>query len=146
MIDPLFWLGLSLFLVSFSLFAVLLVTIPTLQEVARAARSAEKLFDTLNREFPPTLEAIRLTGKEVGELTDDIDRGINNATAAIEQVDRGLVNAREQVRQVGESSRGLIAGVKAAWRVWRQPDSHNGSRSSGLDNPPKMPRSKSEDS
>ena len=29
MIDPLFWLGLSLLLVSFSLFAVLLVTIPT---------------------------------------------------------------------------------------------------------------------
>lgn len=144
MIDPLFWLGLSLFLVSFSLFAVLLVTIPTLQEVARAARSAEKLFDTLNREFPPTLEAIRLTGKEVGELTDDIDRGINNATAAIEQVDRGLVNAREQVRQVGESSRGLVAGVKAAWRVWRQPVSHNGS--SRLDNPSKMPRSKSKDS
>ena len=129
MIDPLFWLGLSLFLVSFSLFAVLLVTIPTLQEVARAARSAEKLFDTLNREFPPTLEAIRLTGKEVGELTDDLNQGISNATGVVRQVDRGLVGAKQQVQQVQENSRGLAAGVKAAWRVWRQPRSSNSSTS-----------------
>jgi hypothetical protein len=128
MIDPLFWLGLSLFLVSFSLFAVLLVTIPTLQEVARAARSAEKLFDTLNREFPPTLEAIRLTGKEVGELTDDLNQGISNATGVVRQVDRGLVGAKQQVQQVQENSRGLAAGVKAAWRVWRKPRSKNYSR------------------
>ena len=127
MIDPLFWLGLSLFLVSFSLFAVLLVTIPTLQEVARAARSAEKLFDTLNREFPPTLEAIRLTGKEVGELTDDINQGINQATGVAKQVDRGLVNAKQQVQQAQETSRGLAAGVRAAWKVWRNPNSSNGS-------------------
>jgi uncharacterized protein YoxC len=119
MIDPLFWLGLSLFLVSFSLFAVLLVTIPTLQEVARAARSAEKLFDTLNREFPPTLEAIRLTGKEVGELTDDLNQGISNATGVVKQVDRGLVNAKQQVQQ---NSVSVVAGVKAAWKVWRNPN------------------------
>jgi uncharacterized protein YoxC len=125
MIDPLFWLGLSLLLVSFSLFAVLLVTIPTLQEVARAARSAEKLFDTLNREFPPTLEAIRLTGKEVGELTDDINQGISNATGVVKQVDRGLVNAKQQAQQVQQSSRGLVAGVRAAWKVWRNPQNIN---------------------
>ena len=121
MINPLFWLGLSLFLVSFSLFAVLLVTIPTLQEVAKAARSAEKLFDTLNREFPPTLEAIRFTGREVGELTDEINQGINNATGIVKQVDQGLVNAKQQAQQVQQSSRGLAAGVKAAWKVWRTP-------------------------
>lgn len=121
MIDPLFWLGLSLLLVSFSLFAVLLVTIPTLQEVARAARSAEKLFDTLNREFPPTLEAIRMTGKEVGELTDELNQGINNATGVVKQVDKGLVNARVQAQQVQQSSKGLVAGVKAAWKTWRNP-------------------------
>ncbi|NJL53197.1 MAG: hypothetical protein HC930_15245 [Hydrococcus sp. SU_1_0] len=120
MIDPLFWLGLSLLLVSFSLFAVLLVTIPTLQEVGRAARSAEKLFDTLNREFPPTLEAIRLTGKEVGELTDDLNQGIGKATGIVQRVDRGLVTAQQQVQQ---NSRGLVAGAKAAWKVWRSPTS-----------------------
>ena len=82
-IDPLVWLGLSLLLVAVSLTAMLVVVIPTLQEVARAARSAEKLFDTLNREFPPTLEAIRLTGIEIGELTEDIDQGVASATGIV---------------------------------------------------------------
>ncbi|MEM8673698.1 MAG: hypothetical protein AAGF83_07480 [Cyanobacteria bacterium P01_G01_bin.67] len=139
MIDPLFWLGLSLFLVSFSLFAVLLVTIPTLQEVARAARSAERLFDTLNREFPPTLEAIRLTGKEVGELTDDLNQGINNATGVVKQVDQGLLTAKQQVQQVQLNSVGLVAGVKTAWKVWRNPQrdrsSSHSNVTSKLDNP-----------
>ncbi|MFM2312865.1 MAG: hypothetical protein RLZZ04_2141 [Cyanobacteriota bacterium] len=121
MIDPLFWLGLSVILVSFSLFAVLLVTIPTLQEVGRAARSAEKLFETLNREFPPTLEAIRLTGKEVGELTEDLNQGITKATGVVQQVDRGIVTAKQQVQQVRQGSFGVVAGVKAAWKVWRSP-------------------------
>lgn len=134
MTDPLFWLGLSLLLVSFSLFAVLLVTIPTLQEVGRAARSAEKLFDTLNREFPPTLEAIRLTGKEVSELTDDLNQGISNATGVVQQVDRGLITAKRQVQQ---SSVGLVAGVKAAWKVWRSPR-----ESDILDSPPRQSLSK----
>jgi hypothetical protein len=125
MIDPLFWLGLSLFLVAFSLFAVLLVTIPTLQEVARAARSAERLFDTLNREFPPTLEAIRLTGREVGELSDEVNQGISGATGVVKQVDQGLVKAKQQVQQVQQNSRGLVAGVRVAWQVWRNPDLKN---------------------
>lgn len=123
MIDPLFWLGLSLFLVAFSLVAVLIVAIPTLQEVARAARSAEKLFDTLNREFPPTLEAIRLTGKEVGELTDEINQSIDGATEAVQQIDRGLSVAKEQVQKAGDNSRSLLTGVKTAWKVWRNPES-----------------------
>ncbi len=71
-IDPLFWLGLSLLLVATSLTAVLVAAIPALQELARAARSAEKLFDTLSRELPPTLEAIRVTGLEITDLTDDV--------------------------------------------------------------------------
>lgn len=137
MIDPLFWLGLSLLLVSFSLFAVLLVTIPTLQEVARAARSAERLFDTLNREFPPTLEAIRLTGKEVGELTDEINQGISNATGVVKQVDRGLLSAKQQAQQVQQNSQGLVAGVKAAWHTWREPQAN-----ATLPTPSKLKRSR----
>jgi uncharacterized protein YoxC len=123
MVNPLFWLGLSLFLVAFSLVAVLIVAIPTLQEVARAARSAEKLFDTLNREFPPTLEAIRLTGQEVGELTDEINQSIDGATGVVKQLDRGLTTAKEQVQKAQDNSRSLLTGVKVAWQVWRNPSS-----------------------
>lgn len=50
--DPVFWLALSLFLVAISLTAVLMVAVPAIQEVGRAARSVEKLFDTLSRDLP----------------------------------------------------------------------------------------------
>jgi len=70
MTEPIFWLGCSLLLVAVSLTAVFIAALPALQELARAARSAEKLFDTLHREFPPTLEAIRLgiLGNAVKEM------------------------------------------------------------------------------
>ena len=64
--DPVFWLSISLLLVCVSLAVAIAIAIPALQELSRAARSAEKLFDTLTRELPPTLEAIRLTGGEGG--------------------------------------------------------------------------------
>ncbi|MCC3433159.1 MAG: DUF948 domain-containing protein, partial [Microcoleus sp. PH2017_04_SCI_O_A] len=76
MSDPIFWLGLSILLVAVSLTAVLVTLIPAVQALARAARSVEKLADTLAREFPPTLEAIRLTGLEISELTDDVSDGV----------------------------------------------------------------------
>lgn len=122
MIDPIFWLGISLFLVAVSLTAVLLVTIPALQEVARAARSAEKLFDTLNREFPPTLEAIRLTGSEINQLTEELDRGVESATGIVKKVDKALVGTQEQVQQAQIKTRSFAIGLKAAWRTWRQPE------------------------
>ena len=119
-IDPLVWLGLSLLLVAISLTAVLVVVIPTLQEVARAARSAEKLFDTLNREFPPTLEAIRLTGIEIGELTEEIDQGVTSATGIVKQVDRTLNNTKQQVHQAQITTRSVVVGFRAAWHAWKK--------------------------
>ena len=123
MIDPVFWLGISLFLVAVSLTAVLVVTIPTLQEVARAARSAEKLFDTLNREFPPTLETIRLTGIEINQLTEEIDRGVESATGIVKQVDKTITNAKGQVQEAQVNTRSIAVGLKAAWQAWRKPES-----------------------
>ena len=117
MIDPLFWLGLSLLLVAVSLSAVLIVALPALQEVARAARSAEKLCDTLRREFPPTLEAIRLTGLEISELTDDLNEGVKSAAGVVKQVDEGISSASKQVKNLRVGSRSFVAGVKAAWKT-----------------------------
>lgn len=120
MSDPIFWLGFSLLLVAVSLTAVLVSAVPALQELARAARSAEKLFDTLRREFPPTLEAIRLTGIEISELTDDINEGVKSATEVVKQVDHSLSNARQQVDQLSVGTRSVVAGVKAAWYTWHR--------------------------
>lgn len=136
MTDSLFWLGLSLFLVAISLTAVLIAALPALQEVARAARSAEKLFDTLNREFPPTLEAIRLTGIEITELSDEINQGVESASSVVKTVDRSLGNVKKQAQQARNSSHSLIVGVKAAWKVWNSSTKKrrfSSSRSSRID-------------
>jgi hypothetical protein len=115
-IEPLFWLGLSLLLVATSLTAVLVAAIPALQELARAARSAEKLFDTLSRELPPTLDAIRVTGLEISGLTDDVSEGVKSASQVAKQVDQSLDNARKQAQNIQVGTRSVFVGVKAAWR------------------------------
>lgn len=121
MIDPLFWLGLSILLVAVSLTAVLVTALPALQELARAARSAEKLFDTLRRELPPTLEAIRLTGMEISELTDDVNDGVKSAGQVVQQVDQSISGAKKQAENVQVTTRSVFAGVKAAWKTFRRP-------------------------
>lgn len=121
MIEPIFWLGFSLLLVAVSLTAVLIVALPAVRELARAARSAEKLFDTLRREFPPTLEAIRLTGLEISELTDDLNDGVKSASDVVKQVDQSLSSAREQMGKVKIGTRSMMAGVRAAWQTWNNP-------------------------
>ncbi|MBD0334570.1 MAG: hypothetical protein ICV62_03700 [Cyanobacteria bacterium Co-bin13] len=121
MADPLFWLALSLLLVAVSLTAVLMAAVPALRELGRASRSAEKLFDMLNRELPPTLEAIRLTGLELTELTDEVSEGVNQAGKVIQQVDQGVSSARHQAQQLQVGTQSLMAGFKAAWRAWQRP-------------------------
>jgi len=117
--NPLLWLTLSLLLLTVSLTTVLLVAVPALQELGRAARTAEKLFDTLHRELPPTLEALRLTGRELAELGEDVETGVRRAAEVVRQVDEGLNLARQQVERVDRSRRSVWVGVKAAWQVWR---------------------------
>lgn len=121
MIDPLFWLGLSILLVAVSLTAVLVAALPALQELARAARSIEKLADTLRRELPPTLEAIRLTGLEISDLTDDVSEGVKSAGQVVKQVDQSISGAKNQAQNVQVNTRGVVAGVKAAWKTWNRP-------------------------
>lgn len=118
MTNPLFWLVLSLLFVTVCLTIVLIVMIPTLKELGRAARSAEKLFETLRREFPPTLEAIRLTGMEITDLTDDISEGVQSAGQVAKQVDQTLTGAKKQVRKVQVGTRSVMSGVKTAWRTF----------------------------
>lgn len=121
MTEPLFWLVLSLLFVTISLTVVLIVAIPTLLELGRAARSAEKLFETLRREFPPTLEAIRLTGMEISDLTDDVSQGVQSANQVVQQVDQSLSGVRQQARKVQLGSRNVVTGIKAAWKTFTKP-------------------------
>ncbi len=104
-------------LVAVSLTAVLVTLIPAVQALARAARSVEKLADTLSREFPPTLEAIRLTGLEISELTDDVSDGVQTAGEVVKQVDRSIGSAKKQAQNVQVTTRSVVTGIKAAWKT-----------------------------
>lgn len=118
MADPLFWLALSFLLVVISLTAVLMVAIPALRELGRAARSAEKFFDTLGKELPPTLEAIRLTGLEIVELTDDVTEGVQSAGQVAQQVTQSIATAQTGAKRLNTGTKTFLAGARAAWRAW----------------------------
>ncbi|MEY3255181.1 MAG: hypothetical protein RLZZ29_312 [Cyanobacteriota bacterium] len=124
MIDPLFWLGLSLLLVATSLSVVLVVAIPAVQELARASRSAEKLFDTLSRELPSTLKAIRNTSLDITDLTEDVSDGIKSAGQVVRQVDQGLNTAKKQADNVQIGTRSLWVGVRTAWKTFTTQESN----------------------
>ncbi len=108
----------SLLLVAVSLTAVLVAAIPALRELARASRSAEKLFDTLSRELPPTLDAIRMTSLEITDLTDDVSEGVKSAGQVVKQVDQSLDSAKKQAQNVQVGTLSLFVGVKAAWKTF----------------------------
>jgi hypothetical protein len=130
--DPLFWLALSFLLVVISLTVVLMVAIPAFRELGRAARSAEKLFDTLGRELPPTLEAIRLTGLEITELTDDMTEGVQGAGQVVQQVSQSLATAQTGAQTLATGTRSAWAGARAAWRTLTGSEGASG----GGDEPP----------
>ncbi|MEM9948774.1 MAG: DUF948 domain-containing protein [Cyanobacteria bacterium P01_D01_bin.36] len=115
--NPFFWLGISILLVAISLMALLSVAIFTLQELARAARSAEKLLDTLNRELPATLHDLRLTGQELSGLSDEVTGSVQSARSVVTQVDKGLTEAKVQAQKAQITTRSLFAGATAALKV-----------------------------
>ncbi|NMG58420.1 DUF948 domain-containing protein [Geitlerinema sp. P-1104] len=121
MSDPIFWLGLSVGLVAASLVTVLIALLPAVGELQRAARSVEKLADTLSRDLPPTLDALRLTGLELGELSEDVSSSVKNASDVVEQVNQSVTGVRKRANWLRGTGRSLGTGVRTAWTVWRNP-------------------------
>ena len=121
MTNPVVWLGLSTLLLAVGLVALVCVSIPALIGLARAARSAEKFFDTLDRELPRTLEAMRNTGDDLRELADDMTDSVSSARNIVKQVDRSLSDVRQQAHQAQRTTRSVAVGFKAAWRVLTKP-------------------------
>jgi hypothetical protein len=119
-IDPLLFLGCSILLVAVSLTALLVAAFPAIQDFARASRSAEKLFDRLDRELPPTLEAIRLAGLELSDLSEEMSQGVQSAAAVVQQVDLSLLEVKKQAGNVRTNTQSVWVGIKAAWQTWRQ--------------------------
>ncbi len=101
--------------------ALLVVAILTLQELTRAARSAEKLLDNLNRELPATLQDLRLTGKELSVLSEEVSGSVQSAHSVVKQVDQGLSEAKAQAQKAQITTRSLFAGMTAALQVLSAP-------------------------
>ncbi len=125
MMEPFFWLGFSILLVAVSLTALLITAIPAFQELAKAGRSVQKLADTLSRELPPTLEAIRLTGLEISELSDELNQSAKNAGEAVKQVNESIKVAKKQAESVSITTRSTIAGLRAGWQAFSKPKRKN---------------------
>ncbi len=139
LIDPLLVLGCSTLLVAVSLTALLVAAFPAIQDVSRAARSAEKLFDRLDRELPPTLEAIRLAGLELSDLSDEMSQGVQSASAVVQQVDLSLIEVKKQAGNVRTNTRSVWVGVKAAWQTWRDREESHPSRQISSTHKPSLP-------
>lgn len=114
-------LSLSFLLVVICLTAVLITAIPAFRELARAGRSVARLAETLSRELPPTLEAIRLTGLEISELSDELNQGAKTASEAVQQVNEGIKSVRRTTSSAATATRSAFARLKSGWQSLSRP-------------------------
>jgi uncharacterized protein YoxC len=119
--EAIFLLGLSFLLVVVCLTILLITAIPTFKELAKAANSVTRLADTLTRELPATLEAIRLTGMEVSELSDELNQGAKNAGEAVKQVNDGIKGVRQGASKASITTQSFFAGIKAGLKSLGRP-------------------------
>ncbi|XP_007030246.2 PREDICTED: uncharacterized protein LOC18599970 isoform X1 [Theobroma cacao] len=81
--------------------SLVIVAVPTLYAMGRAAISLSKLADTAREELPSTMAAIRLSGMEISDLTlelsdlsQEIADGVNKSAQAVHAAEAGI-------RQIG---------------------------------------------
>ncbi|MEI6330002.1 MAG: DUF948 domain-containing protein [Pseudanabaena sp.] len=129
MSEAIFLLGLSFLLVVVCLTILLLTAIPAFQELTKAANSVIRLADTLTRELPATLEAIRMTGLELSELSDELNQGAKNAGEAVKQVNDGLKGVRDGASSASIATKSAFAGLKAGLKSLGRPRRHKRSHS-----------------
>ncbi|MGY6530579.1 MAG: DUF948 domain-containing protein [Cyanobacterium sp.] len=119
MSNPIIWLGLSFALVAISLCGVLVALIPLAQQLSNTARSAEKLLDTINKEFPDTLESLKATNYEITELAGEVKQGVKSVSSVTKQIDNNLTQAKKQAKNVQVKSRSLWTGLKIGLKTWK---------------------------
>lgn len=121
MSEAIFLLGLSFLLVVVCLTILLLTAIPAFQELAKAANSIIRLADTLTRELPATLEAVRMTGLELSELSDELNQGAKSAGEAVKQVNDGIKGVRQSASNASIATKSAFAGIKAGLKSLGRP-------------------------
>ncbi|GAU39234.1 hypothetical protein TSUD_396810 [Trifolium subterraneum] len=74
--------------------------IPTLLAFKRAAESLEKLMDTAREELPDTMAAIRLSGMEISDLTNELSDLGQEITQGVKSSTRVVRSAEERLRRL----------------------------------------------
>ncbi|KAG4189309.1 hypothetical protein ERO13_A08G218300v2 [Gossypium hirsutum] len=74
--------------------SLVIAAVPTLFAMRRAAVSLSKLADTAREELPSTMAAIRLSGMEISDLSQEIADGVNKSAQAVQAAEAGI-------RQIG---------------------------------------------
>ncbi|KAK2444852.1 chitinase protein [Trifolium repens] len=74
--------------------------IPTLLAFKRAAESLEKLMDTTREELPDTMAAIRLSGMEISDLTNELSDLGQEITRGVKSSTRVVRSAEERLRRL----------------------------------------------
>jgi uncharacterized protein YoxC len=108
---PFLLLGCSFLLVVVCFTVLLLTAIPAFQELAKAGRSVSKLAETLSRELPPTLEAIRLTSLEITELGEELNQSAKSAGEAVKQVNESLQTVRRSADNASTVTRSALTAI-----------------------------------
>ena len=108
---PILLLGCSFLLVVVCFTVLLLTAIPAFQELAKAGRSVSKLAETLSRELPPTLEAIRLTSLEITELGEELNQSAKSAGEAVKQVNESLQTVRRSADNASSVTRSALTAI-----------------------------------
>ncbi len=118
--DPQFWLGISAGLLGAALLALVLALLPLLAQLTRTARSAERLFDLVERELPPILDSLQQTTAEVSDISQEVGGGLKRVNQTVDAVGTGLGVFQTGVSQANIRSQAWAAGAKAAWKTLRQ--------------------------
>ncbi|KAH7277373.1 hypothetical protein KP509_39G047800 [Ceratopteris richardii] len=81
--------------------AMLVVAIPTLLSIKRAAESLEKFLDVTREELPGTMAAVRLSGMEISDLTMELSDLSQEISSGMKNSARALRAAQDGILRVG---------------------------------------------
>jgi hypothetical protein len=120
MTEPIFWLGCSLLLVAVKFNGGFHRRFTCSARVSPGSPQCRKIIRYPPSGISPTLEAIRLTGAEISELTENIDEGVKSTRQVVQGVDRSLGSAKAGLSKLDRGGRRLLIGFKVAWNTWKR--------------------------
>ncbi|XP_077229630.1 uncharacterized protein LOC143862464 [Tasmannia lanceolata] len=85
--------------------SLVVVAVPTLHAMGRAAISLSKLADTTREELPSTMAAIRLSGMEISDLTLELNDLSQEVADGVRKSAQTVQAAEAGIRQIGTLAR-----------------------------------------